>query len=77
LFKVRPNFEQNGFIAKANVAKLRLHSILLKFKIKTNVISYILNLGTTHSFVIPSVVLQIGWKTTKVDETHQSAISPR
>jgi hypothetical protein len=42
-FKVRPNFEQNGFTTKANVAKLRPNLILLKFKIKTNVVSYFLN----------------------------------
>lgn len=69
-FKVRPNFEQNG-------SKLGPNLIMFKFTIKINVVSCVLNSRATHSFVSPSVVLQIGWKTTKIGETHQSAINQR
>jgi len=48
------------------VAKLGPNLIMLKFKVGTNGVLCLFYLGAMHSFVSPSVVIQLGWVAKKV-----------
>ncbi len=48
------------------MAKLGPNLILLRFKVGTNGVLCLLDLGIAHFFVSPSVVKQLGWVATKV-----------
>jgi len=55
--KVRQDLDQGGFITKKIEIKLGSNLILLKFKVRINMVSCFLDSKATHSFVSPSVVL--------------------
>jgi hypothetical protein len=57
---------QGGFVAKVSVAKLGANLILFKFKVGTNGVLCFFYLGTMHSFVSPSAIIQLGWVAKKV-----------
>jgi hypothetical protein len=53
-------------MAKVNLAKLGPNLMLFRFKVKTNGVLCLLDLGTTHSFVNPSAITQLEWVAIKV-----------
>lgn len=54
--KVRQYLQEGDFVAKTSVAKLGSNLISFKCKMGINMVFCLLDLGTTHSFVKPSVV---------------------
>ncbi len=54
--KVRQYLQEGDFVTKTSVAKLGPNLISFNCKIVTNMVFYLLDLGTTHPFVKPSVV---------------------
>jgi len=60
--KVKQYLQEGDFVAKQVWPNL----ISFKCKMGTNMVFYLLDLGTTHSFVKPSVVERLKWTTKKV-----------
>ncbi len=57
---------QGGFVTKASVAKLGPNLIMLRFKVRTNGVLCLLDLGTMHLFVSVSVVKRLEWVATNM-----------
>jgi hypothetical protein len=64
--KIKQDWSQGGFIAKANVAKLGPNSTMLRFNVGTNGLLCLLDSRATHLFVNPSAVARFKWVVTKV-----------